>query len=103
MASFTSMKVPVILFFLGSLFFQATLGEVTCENLPKNLCSFAIASSGKRCLLEKYRNEEGNLDYTCKTSEVVVERLAGYIESNKCVGGCGVNSVGTPRTQVPPP
>ncbi|XP_073034264.1 uncharacterized protein [Primulina eburnea] len=91
MASSSSMKVPVILFFLGSLFFQATTAEVTCENLPKNLCSFAIASSGKRCLLENYRNEEGNLDYTCKTSEVVVERLDGYIESDQCVSACGVD------------
>ncbi|KAI3447741.1 hypothetical protein Pfo_004406 [Paulownia fortunei] len=87
----SSMKLSVILFFACSLFLQGTLAEVVCENLAENLCSFAIASSGKRCVLENYKNEQGNLDYTCKTSEVVVERLAGHIETDQCVVACGVD------------
>lgn len=62
-----------------------------CDNLPSIFCSFAIASSGKRCVLEKYRNDVGKLEYTCKTSEVVVERMTGYIETDQCVKACGVD------------
>ncbi|PIN24863.1 hypothetical protein CDL12_02377 [Handroanthus impetiginosus] len=86
-----SKKLSLILFFACSIFVQETLAEVICESLPTNLCSFAIASSGKRCVLENYQNEQGNLDYTCKTSEVVVERLSGYIETDHCVSACGVD------------
>ncbi|XP_022852197.1 uncharacterized protein LOC111373847 isoform X2 [Olea europaea var. sylvestris] len=85
------MKISFVLFFAFSMFLQGTRGEVICETLPANLCSFAIASSGKRCVLENYRDEEGKPDYTCKTSEVVVERIAGYIESDQCVNACGVD------------
>ncbi|GFP86268.1 hypothetical protein PHJA_000770600 [Phtheirospermum japonicum] len=88
----SSTKMSLIIFFASSLFFQGTLAEVICESLPTNLCSFSIASSGKRCVLENYMNEQsGNLDYTCKTSEVVVERLSGHIESDQCVSSCGVD------------
>ncbi|CAA2993890.1 uncharacterized protein LOC111403282 [Olea europaea var. sylvestris] len=87
----SSTKLSFTLFFAFSMFLQGTLGEVICETLPTNLCSFAIASSGKRCVLENYRNQEGKLEYTCKTSEVVVERIAGYIESDQCVNACGVD------------
>ncbi|KAK4432321.1 hypothetical protein Salat_0994200 [Sesamum alatum] len=92
MASKSSIKLTtLVLFFACSLFLPATLAEVVCENLPENLCSFAIASSGKRCVLENYKSEEGSVDYTCKTSEVVVERLAGYLETDECVTACGVD------------
>ncbi|KAH6829591.1 PAR1 protein [Perilla frutescens var. hirtella] len=84
-------KMSLILFFASSLFLQGILGELICESLPSNLCSFAIASSGKRCVLENYRNDDGSVEYTCKTSEVVVERLSGYIETDQCVKACGVD------------
>ncbi|KAL3839451.1 hypothetical protein ACJIZ3_024042 [Penstemon smallii] len=88
----SSIKFSLILFCACSLFIQETLaGEVICENLPENLCSFAIASSGVRCVLENYKNEDGNLGYTCKSSEVVVERFAGHIETDECVSACGVD------------
>ncbi|KAL3640699.1 hypothetical protein CASFOL_015667 [Castilleja foliolosa] len=88
----SSTKMFLILFFACSFFFHGTLAEVICESLPTNLCSFSIASSGKRCVLENYVNEQsGGLDYTCKTSEVMVERLSGYIESDQCVSSCGVD------------
>ncbi|KAG8374375.1 hypothetical protein BUALT_Bualt11G0125400 [Buddleja alternifolia] len=55
-----------------------------------------VASSGKRWVLENFKNEENNLDYTCKTSEVAAERMAGCIETDECVAACSLdrNSVG---------
>ncbi|KAK4395485.1 hypothetical protein Sango_1702800 [Sesamum angolense] len=82
-----SMKLSLVLFFACSLFVQKTLAVVICENLPKHLCSFAIASSGKRCVLENHKNTHEKI---CKTSEVVVEKLSGYIETDQCVNACGV-------------
>ncbi|CAN4118226.1 unnamed protein product [Withania somnifera] len=86
----------MILFFACTLFLQGALGEMTCENLPTNVCSFSIASSGKRCLLENSANENGKIEYQCKTSEVIVVNIAEYTETDKCVNACGVdrNSVG---------
>ncbi|KAL0283057.1 UNVERIFIED_CONTAM: hypothetical protein Sradi_7241700 [Sesamum radiatum] len=83
----SSMKLSLVLFFTCSLFVQRTRADVICENLPTNLCSFAIASSGKRCVLENHKNTH---EKTCKTSEVVVEKLSGYIETDQCVKACGV-------------
>ncbi|KAK4418991.1 hypothetical protein Salat_2311900 [Sesamum alatum] len=85
-----SLKLSLVLFFACSLFIQGTVAEVLCEKLPSNLCAFAIASSGKRCILETYKNEQGDVDFICKESDVVVERLAGYIETDQCVNACGV-------------
>ncbi|CAA2975102.1 uncharacterized protein LOC111365757 [Olea europaea var. sylvestris] len=87
----SSMRMSFILFFACSLFLQGTLGEVICETLPTNLCSFAIASSGKRCVLENFQNNDGKLEFTCKTSEVAVSTMAGHIETDKCVSACGVD------------
>ncbi|XP_011073223.1 uncharacterized protein LOC105158246 [Sesamum indicum] len=83
----SSMKLSLILFFTCSLFVQGTLAYVICENLPVNLCSFAIASSGERCVLESHKNTQ---EKKCKSSEVVVEKLSGYIETEQCVKACGV-------------
>ena len=65
--------------------------EVVCEELPKDACAFSIASSGKRCLLETARAADGGVEYQCRTSEVVVERMAEYIETDQCVEACGVD------------
>ncbi|XP_057489380.1 uncharacterized protein LOC130775231 [Actinidia eriantha] len=78
-----STKFSLILFFTGSLFLKGTLGEIVCEHLPTTVCSFAIASCGKRCLLEN--------GYQCKTLEVVAKRMAPYIETDTCVSACGLN------------
>ncbi|XP_045833213.1 uncharacterized protein LOC123924385 [Trifolium pratense] len=69
---------------------------MVCEDLPKEMCTFSIASSGKRCLLETEKGINGEIEYQCRTSEVVVERMAEYIETDQCVEACGVdrNSVG---------
>ncbi|KAH6798394.1 hypothetical protein C2S51_034878 [Perilla frutescens var. frutescens] len=88
----SSMKSCLIMFFACSFFIQAALAEVICENLPENLCAFAVASSGKRCVLENFKNEDASgTEYTCSTSEVVVEKLAGHLESDQCVAACGVD------------
>ncbi|XP_022746776.1 uncharacterized protein LOC111296643 [Durio zibethinus] len=90
-----SLKYPFFLF-LSSLFLHASLAEIVCEDLPKGVCAFSIASSGKRCLLETAVEKDGNVEYQCRTSEVVVERMAEYIETDECVRACGVdrNSIG---------
>ncbi|KAF5747596.1 hypothetical protein HS088_TW05G00321 [Tripterygium wilfordii] len=89
-----SSKLALVLF-LSSLFIHATLGEIVCEELPTNVCAFSISSSGKRCLLETGATA-GKDERQCRTSEVVVERMANYIETDECVNACGVdrNSVG---------
>ncbi|KAA8549346.1 hypothetical protein F0562_001030 [Nyssa sinensis] len=67
------------------------LCEIICEELPVGLCSFSIASSGKRCVLETYASNEGTLEFQCKTSEVVVENMPEWIESDECTSACGVD------------
>ncbi|TKY63391.1 PAR1 protein [Spatholobus suberectus] len=90
-----STKLPLVLL-LSSLFIYASLAEMVCEDLPKEVCAFSVASSGKRCLLETEKAADGGVEYQCRTSEVVVERMAEYIETDQCVEACGVdrNSVG---------
>ncbi|KAE8678552.1 MD-2-related lipid recognition domain-containing family protein [Hibiscus syriacus] len=81
--------------FLSSLFLHASLAEIVCEDLPHDVCAFSISSSGKRCLLETAM-ERDKVEYQCRTSEVVVERMAEHIESDECVRACGVdrNAIG---------
>lgn len=63
-----------------------------CEELPKEVCAFSIASSGKRCVLETERPaDSGTVEYQCRTSEVVVENMSEYIERDECVKACGVD------------
>ncbi|KAI9153800.1 hypothetical protein LWI28_016704 [Acer negundo] len=85
-----SFKLPLVLF-LSSLFLHAALAEIICEDLPKDVCAFSICSSGQRCILETETKKDGNVEYQCKTSEVVVERMADYIETDECVRACGVD------------
>ena len=46
--------------------------------------------------METYANQNGAVEYQCRTSEVFVEKMADYIETDACVKACGVdrNSVG---------
>ncbi|GAB4833918.1 hypothetical protein Ancab_032165 [Ancistrocladus abbreviatus] len=92
---FSSRSLSFLLLLASSLVIQGSLGELFCEDLPRDLCAFAIASSGKRCVLENYV-EGGKTEYQCRTSEVVVERMSEYIETDKCVQACGAdrNTVG---------
>ncbi|XP_058729153.1 uncharacterized protein LOC131601372 isoform X2 [Vicia villosa] len=85
-----SNKLSLVLL-LSSLFIHACFGEMICEDLPKEVCTFSIASSGKRCLLETEKGVNGETKYQCRTSEVVVERMSEYIETDQCVESCGVD------------
>ncbi|KAG8504206.1 hypothetical protein CXB51_002619 [Gossypium anomalum] len=85
-----SLKFPIVLF-ISSLLLHSSLAEMICEDLPKDVCAFSIASSGKRCVLETAVKKDGDVEYQCRTSEVVVERMAEYIETDECVAACGVN------------
>ncbi|CAL1378916.1 unnamed protein product [Linum trigynum] len=86
-----SLKFPVLLF-LSSLFLHASLAsEIVCEDLGKEVCAFAISTSGKRCLLETYAAAGGEVEMQCRTSEIMVERMPGHIETDDCVNACGVD------------
>ncbi|CAK9161210.1 unnamed protein product, partial [Ilex paraguariensis] len=84
--------MALILFLVFSVFLQGALGEIICEELPVGMCSFSIASSGKRCLLETYVTNDGRTSTStlqCKTSEVVAENMKDWIESDECISACG--------------
>ncbi|XP_073145458.1 uncharacterized protein [Henckelia pumila] len=80
----------LLLFLACSLFLNGTIAELICEDLPTELCAFSIASSGKRCVLETTIDEASNKKYTCKTSQVLADKLSGYIENDQCVASCGL-------------
>lgn len=63
--------------------------EMVCEELAEKVCAFSIASSGKRCVLETHKTTSS--EYECRTSEVMVEGMSEYIESDGCVKACGLH------------
>ncbi|KAG6503071.1 uncharacterized protein LOC121987313 [Zingiber officinale] len=72
--------------------FPSAFGAVTCEELPKDLCAFAVSSESKRCLLESVHRGGGRTEYQCRTSEVEVEwRMRDWVETDECVRACGVS------------
>ncbi|CAN0926420.1 hypothetical protein LINGRAHAP2_LOCUS35331 [Linum grandiflorum] len=80
--------------FLSSLLLHSSLAsEIVCEELSKEVCSFSISSSGKRCLLETFTapGDSDMVEMQCRTSEIMVERMAGHIETDECVNACGVD------------
>ncbi|XP_056161960.1 uncharacterized protein LOC115684136 [Syzygium oleosum] len=81
-----------ILFLAFSLFLQGALGDIVCEQLPAELCSFSIASNGRRCVLENYVSPtDGKMEYECKTSQVAVDIMHEWIETDDCIHACGVD------------
>ncbi|KAG6523561.1 uncharacterized protein LOC122049003 [Zingiber officinale] len=88
----SDMALAFILLSQFFLFFPYALGAVTCEELPKDACAFAISSAGKRCLLESIQRGGGPTEYQCRTSEVEVERrMRDWVETDECVRACGVS------------
>nr|GMD27749.1 (+)-gamma-cadinene synthase [Ipomoea batatas] len=76
------------------LFIQTAFGDLICEQLPVGICSFSIASSGKRCVLETYASGDGTMKLQCKTSEAVVGTnmyMREHIETDECIAACGVD------------
>ncbi|KAB2622021.1 hypothetical protein D8674_024203 [Pyrus ussuriensis x Pyrus communis] len=84
------MFIPLLLFH-SFLFIHAALGEIVCEHLPNEICAFSVSSSGKRCLLETMAKKGGKVEHECRTSGVVVEKMAEYIETDECIKACGVD------------
>ncbi|KAM0044930.1 hypothetical protein Hdeb2414_s0010g00358891 [Helianthus debilis subsp. tardiflorus] len=81
-----------ILFLLFSfLLLHGAQAEIICENLPIGLCSFSIAFSGKRCVLENNVKDNGNMEYLCNSSEIFVKDMNEWIESDKCLNACGLH------------
>ncbi|KAJ8572844.1 hypothetical protein K7X08_009355 [Anisodus acutangulus] len=68
--------------------------DLICEELPVEMCTLSIDSSGKRCVLESTTSDdEGKFEMQCQTSEVFASNkmLQEYIETDECVGACGVD------------
>ncbi|KAF8010039.1 hypothetical protein BT93_J0877 [Corymbia citriodora subsp. variegata] len=84
--------MALILFVAFSLFVQGALGNIVCEQLPTELCSFSIASNGRRCVLENYVSPtDRKMEYECKTSQVDVDIMHEWIETDDCISACGVD------------
>ncbi|XP_051132100.1 uncharacterized protein LOC127252109 [Andrographis paniculata] len=83
------MATPTMIFLALAIFLQGALGELVCDELPTALCSFSIASSGRRCVLETSGGAPARLQ--CKTSQVMATNMKEYIESEECVDACGVD------------
>ncbi|KAI4380685.1 hypothetical protein MLD38_006848 [Melastoma candidum] len=75
---------------------QCASGYLICEQLQTGLCTYAIASNGRRCVLENLLTKDGRMQLECKTSTVTVGFMDEWIETDECVNACGLdrNSVG---------
>uniref|UniRef100_A0A1D1YDH0 2-phospho-L-lactate guanylyltransferase n=1 Tax=Anthurium amnicola TaxID=1678845 RepID=A0A1D1YDH0_9ARAE len=88
----SSPRMAMALLFSLALLFPSSRGSpVICEELPQDLCAFAISTASKRCVLESGPRGDGTTEYQCRTSEVVVERMSDWIETDECVRACGVD------------
>ncbi|KAF8748874.1 hypothetical protein HU200_012801 [Digitaria exilis] len=88
-------KLAAFLFSLSLLLSSAldAGAKVVCEQLTPERCAFAVSSTSRRCVLENTHCAGRPTAYQCRTSEVVVEdeRLAGMVETDRCVRACGVD------------
>lgn len=50
----------------SAMWFTRSAGNLECEDLPIEYCAFSVASSGTRCVLEKYRGKDGIILYECQ-------------------------------------
>ncbi|XP_052208689.1 uncharacterized protein LOC127812305 [Diospyros lotus] len=92
MAFLLAIKALPILALALALCVHPTFGEGTeCENLNKNSCSFAVSSSGKRCVLEKTVRRTGEEGYICRSSEIEADKIKDWIETDHCVESCGLD------------
>lgn len=71
--------------------FHLHAGAITCEDLDKDTCAFAVSSSSKRCVLEKHVRRSGEEAYTCRTSEIEADKLKDWVESEQCIKSCGLD------------
>lgn len=68
-----------------------TGGGIECENLDEERCSYAVSSTGKRCVLEKQVKRGGQEAYTCRTSEIEADKVRDHVESEECIKACGLD------------
>lgn len=82
-----------VIVFLSSLFLvlSPSSANVVCEDLPADLCSFGVSSQAKRCVLERIQREKGQIEHQCRTSEVLVDQISNWIETEECIKNCGVD------------
>ena len=73
------------------LIYTECLGGITCEQLSKEECAFAVSSSGKRCVLEKYVRRSGLEAYKCTISDIEADKHKDLIETNQCIEACGLD------------
>lgn len=66
-------------------------GTLLCEDLPVDLCAFAVSSTGSRCVLEKRIMTDGNVEHECQTSEVAADEFSEWVETDECVRSCGLD------------
>ncbi|XP_050221674.1 uncharacterized protein LOC126671895 isoform X2 [Mercurialis annua] len=88
MASFNNLALLALALVLSV---QGTLGEITCEKLDQETCSYAISSTGKRCVLETHMKRSGEESYTCRTSEIEADKLRNWVETDECIKACGLD------------
>lgn len=91
MATTLCLKTLAILALALALCVQGSLGAVTCENLEKETCAFAVSSKGERCVLEKRVRRSGEEVFTCRSSTIEADRIKDWIETDKCVEACGLS------------
>ncbi|XP_010255408.1 PREDICTED: uncharacterized protein LOC104596085 [Nelumbo nucifera] len=70
--------------------FPLAFGGITCENLPNEYCAFSVSSAGFRCVLEKYEAGADGVKLGCKSSDVLVENTASWVEIDDCIESCGL-------------
>ncbi|ONK71566.1 uncharacterized protein A4U43_C04F9970 [Asparagus officinalis] len=91
MASFNRFKAFISLALSLTFFMQGTLGGITCEKLDSSKCAFAVSSSAKRCVLENRLRRGGQIEFSCRTSNIDAEKLADLIETDECIKACGLS------------
>ncbi|KMZ72502.1 hypothetical protein ZOSMA_162G00220 [Zostera marina] len=90
MANFSS---STVVFFSSVIFLllSPSSANVVCEDLPADLCSFGVSFQAKRCVLERIQREKGQIEHKCRTSEVLVDQITDWIETEECIKNCGVD------------
>ncbi|KAI9084166.1 hypothetical protein K1719_033837 [Acacia pycnantha] len=92
MASHTTFSALLLLAFTFSLSFHSSLGAgIECEKLDQERCSYAVSSTGKRCVLEKQVQRSGKELYTCRTSGIEADKVKDHVESDECIKACGLD------------
>lgn len=88
-SSSSSSKASNLIYTLG--YWVDGVGGITCENLNKDTCAFAVSSSSKRCVLEKHVRRSGEEAYVCRTSEIEADKVKDWVESDQCIEACGLD------------